>query len=157
MSSHADESGHHSDLCGICLVAAFVVWRSGTLGSISEAAGNPRSHERAHALCAAFRALRGPRFSRGPDRAMLSVANAPWKLSTKDPGPLQFLSWPCLSMTGCPPVRRSRAFWRRWPRSPSKPCAHSFSMIYSVVHSSPTPTPTRSKREDWWIARETPG
>ena len=64
MSSHPDESGHHPDLCGICLVAAFVVWRSGTLGSLVSC--SRESSKPCTSACAD------------------ATANAPWKLSTKD-------------------------------------------------------------------------
>ena len=61
-------------------------------------------------------------------------------------------------MTNSQPARRSRAFWRRSPRNPSKPCVRSFSMICSVAHSQPTPTTQpSSKPGNCWIEREMPG
>ena len=55
-------------------------------------------------------------------------------------------------MTGAPPARHSRAFWRRFLRHLSKPCVPSFSTICSVVQSC-----RRTKPGVWWIERETPG
>lgn len=41
MSGHVDESGHYPDLCGIGLVAAFVVWRSSIDGGASSQVQRP--------------------------------------------------------------------------------------------------------------------
>jgi hypothetical protein len=43
--------------------------------------------------------------------------------------PGQIRSWRCSGVSGCPRVRRSRAFWLRSPRSLSRPCARSFSRM----------------------------
>jgi hypothetical protein len=53
---------------------------------------------------------------------------------------------------GCPLVRHSRAFWQRSAKPPSKLCARCSWRTCSLARSCST-----SRREGWWIERETPG